>query len=38
MPAYSRTELVQLLEMAKSLGFWDDAAHWQSELDKYDSR
>lgn len=34
---YSREKLNQLIEQARILGFWDDVAHWRSELNKLDS-
>ena len=37
-PKRTRGELIQLRDMAKRLGFWNDYNHWQSELDKLEKK
>jgi len=34
---YSRKKMVEMLELAKMLNLQDDAAHWKSEIERYDA-
>lgn len=32
-----RAQLLEAIRLATALGFWDDVAHWKSELAKLDA-